>query len=112
MSEFNYPSSQQASQPIIAEIVSVGVELRLQSQADDSKVKAFADVTLHMRPGGSLTIHGCLVVQENGRAPVVLPPSRKGDRRYFPHVSLSGEIRRVAEETVLAEFDRQTRVAE
>lgn len=96
------PSSPQA---IIAEIVSVAAEGRLHDNAI-SNAKAFASATLYLRPGGALTIHNVTVFHEEGRPPAVLFPSRKGDKRSFPIVEASGEIRRAIEQAVLREYER------
>lgn len=97
------PSGLDAQQ--IFEVVSVSAEGRLHTDPE-SKVVAFVDLTLYFRPGGSLTIHGCSVLQENGKPPYVLLPGRKGDRRSFPTVAATGEIRRVIDQVVLKEYER------
>jgi hypothetical protein len=89
----------------IAEIVSISVEVRLNPDSG-IKAAAFADVTLYLSPGGSLTICGCTVLDERGKQPVVLLPSRKGERRYFPVVSYTGNIRRAIDEAVLKAYAR------
>jgi DNA-binding cell septation regulator SpoVG len=90
---------------LIAGITSVTAEGRLHTSAE-SKARAFVDVTLYMQPGGTLTVHGCTVLHETACEPTVLMPGRKGDRRYFPVVSVSGEIRRVIENAILTEYRR------
>jgi hypothetical protein len=103
MSDVNSNNANFHAQPL-AEIVSVAAEGRLNNDSE-SKAAAFVDVTLYLRPGGSITIHGCTVLHKNGKEPTVLLPSRKGDRRNFPIVSNSGDIRRVIEQAVLEEFE-------
>ena len=104
MSDSDSKPSHVVAQPL-AEIVSVAAEGRLHDDSD-SKAAAFVDLTLYLRPGGSFTVHGLTVLDESGKEPAVLLPSRKGDRRYFPIISLSGEIRRLVEEAVLKEYKR------
>lgn len=110
MSATQYKASESSTQPNV-EVVSLAAEGRLHSDPG-SKVQAFIDLTLYFRPGGSLTVYGCTVLQENGKPPVVLLPGRKGDRRSFPTVAATGEIRRIIEQAVLKEFERLTGAAE
>ena len=110
MSDSDYRPSKSETQPI-SEIVSVAVEGKLHNDPN-SRAQAFLDVTLYLRTGGSITIHGCTVAHEEGKDPAVLLPGRKGDRRYFPVVSSSGEIRRVIEQAVLTEYRRLRQVEE
>lgn len=110
MSDSDYRPSKSETQAI-SEIVSVAVEGKLHSDPN-SKAQAFLNVTLYLQPGGSITIHGCTVAHEAGKDPAVLLPGKKGDRRYFPVVSHSGEIRKVIEQAVLAEYRRLTREKE
>ena len=97
------PSRLDAQQ--VFEIVSVSAEGRLHNNPE-SKVLGFVDLTLYFQPGGSLTVHGCGVLREDGKPPYVLLPGRKGERRTFPTVAATGEIRRVIDQAVLKEYER------
>jgi len=110
MSAHQYTPARDNAQPI-AEVVSVAAEGRLNTDPN-SRAQSFIDVTLYFLPGGSLTIQGWAVLHESGKEPIVLPPGRKGERRYFPIVSLSGDIRRVIEQAVLKEYTRLRSAAE
>jgi hypothetical protein len=110
MSENDHKTFDSGAQ-VLAEILSIGAEGRLHDDPT-RKAQAFVDVTLYLRPGGSIAVHGCAVLQEDGKEPAVLLPGRKGERRYFPIVSLSGEIRRIVEQTVLKEYERLRSAAE
>jgi hypothetical protein len=110
MSATDYTPSPGSMQPI-AEVVSLSAQGRLNRDRN-SKARAFIDVVLYFRPGGSLTIHGCTVVHESGEEPAVLLPRRKGDDRYFPAVSNNGEIQRVIEQAAVREYQRLRNAAE
>jgi hypothetical protein len=110
MSTAEYTPSPDSTQPV-AQVVSLSAQGRLNRDRN-SKARAFIDVVLYFRPGGSLTIHGCTVVHEDGQEPAVLLPRRKGDDRYFPVVSNNGEIQRVIEQTALREYQRLRNAAE
>lgn len=103
MSDTNSSNSTALSQ-LLAEVVSITADVRLQ-KGSLRKAQAFADVIISFRRCGSITIHGFSVVQEDGKPPVVLPPARKGEHRYFAVLSLSGEIRRSVEQVVLDEYE-------
>lgn len=75
-----------------------------------SKVLAHASVTFVLGPDGQLVVDGFSVV-ENQEAFWVAPPSRKGDSRYFPIVTLAGKVRADVESAILAEFERQRNTA-
>ena len=83
----------------------IAVEVRL-NQRSESKLKAYADVTISGLEG-SIAIEGFAVFQSNGDAPSVGPPARKGDKKYFPVVTLNGGIRRRVESAILAEYNNQ-----
>jgi DNA-binding cell septation regulator SpoVG len=87
---------------------SITVELRLAANASSPKVKAFADVTLPLGDLGLLKLAGFSVVQGVASTPPrVVPPARKGDQRYFDIVFLIGKIRKVVDDAVLAEYEKQ-----
>jgi DNA-binding cell septation regulator SpoVG len=80
-------------------------DVRLVSNAQ-SKVLAHASVTLAFGADGQLVVDGFSVL-DNGKGPWVAPPARKGDRRFFPVVTLTGKVRADVEHAILAEFERQ-----
>jgi len=84
---------------------SISVDLRLSSKAD-SKVKAFADVTIPLGDDGTITIKGFMVLETDKRPSVVLPPGRKWKQSWLDTVQLSGRIRSLVEEAVLAVYER------
>jgi hypothetical protein len=89
----------------VEELVSVIAEVRPHHDSG-SKVQAFADVTLSFRSGSLIAISGFSIVHESGKPPVALAPARKGSHRFFPIVSLKGELWRRVEQNILAEYDR------
>lgn len=89
------------------DITNLTVDLRLSSKPD-SKVKAFADVTIPLGSEGLVKISGFSVIQSDSEPPRVVPPARKGQFRYFDTVALIGQIRRIVDEAVSAEYARQT----
>jgi len=56
---------------------SVVVALRLSTKTD-SKVKAFADITIPLGDDGTVTVFGFSILHGDGRPPRVMPPVRKG----------------------------------
>ena len=87
---------------------SVTVELRLSTKPD-SKVKAFADVTIPLGEDGTITVPGFSVLETEGRPARVMSPARKGKQAWFDTVQLSGRIRTLVETAVLAEYERKTK---
>ncbi len=83
--------------------ISVRVRRNLKPE---SKVAAFADVTLQL-PEGKIELNSVSVLKPNGKPAWVAPPAAKGEKRFFPYYSLSGEIRKSIESAVLAEYERQ-----
>ena len=84
-------------------------DVRLASDAQ-SKVLAHASITLAFGTDGQLMIDGFSLL-DGRKGPWAAPPARKGDRRYFPVVTLSGKIRADVERAILAEFERQQKAA-
>jgi DNA-binding cell septation regulator SpoVG len=80
-------------------------DVRLASNAQ-SKVLAHASVTLALGTEGQVVIDGFSVL-DNGKGAWVAPPARKGDRRYFPVVTLAGKVRADVERAILARFEEQ-----
>jgi len=85
---------------------SVTVELRLSTKYD-RKVKAFADITIPLNDDGTITVLGFSVLETDGRPPRVMSPARKGKQAWFDTVQLTGKIRGLVEQAVLAEFERK-----
>jgi DNA-binding cell septation regulator SpoVG len=75
-----------------------------------SKVLAHTSVTFALGADGQLIIDGFSVIEKDG-AFWVAPPSRKGESRYFPVVTLAGKVRADVERAILAEFERQRKAA-
>ncbi len=83
----------------------VSVKIR-RSTKPESKVVAHADVVLE-GPEGRIQLNSFCVFKPNGKAPWVAPPATKGQKKFFPLIVLSGEIRKGIETAVLAEYERQ-----
>jgi DNA-binding cell septation regulator SpoVG len=84
----------------------ISVEMRLSTKTD-SKVKAFADVTIPLGGDGLVKVSGFSVIQRDSEPVRVVPPARKGEFRYFDTVALIGRIRSLVDEAVTAEYERQ-----
>jgi DNA-binding cell septation regulator SpoVG len=85
---------------------SIAVDLRLSTKSE-SKVKAFADITVSLGDEGTITVLGFSVLVSEGRPPRVMAPARKGKQAWFDTVQLSGKIRGLIEQAVLSEYERQ-----
>jgi DNA-binding cell septation regulator SpoVG len=83
---------------------SVTVEMRLSAKPD-SKVKAFADVTIPLGDDGTITVLGFSVLESDGRPARMMPPARKGKQTWFDTVQLSGRIRQLVETAVLDQYE-------
>ena len=94
----------------MAKSESVSVDLRLSSKPD-SKVKAFADVTIALGDDGTITVLGFSVLDSDGRPPRIMSPARKGKQTWFDIVRLSGRIHSSVEAAVLAEYQRKTKAS-
>lgn len=86
----------------------ISVAVRLSTKPD-SKVRAFADVTIPLGDDGTITVLGFSVLHGDGRPPRVMSPARKGKQAWFDIVELAGRIRQTIEAAVLAEYTRQTK---
>jgi DNA-binding cell septation regulator SpoVG len=84
---------------------SIVVDLRPSSKSD-SKIKAFADVTVPLGDDGTITMLGFSVLEKDGRPARVMVPARKGRQTWFNIVELNGKVRNVVEEAVLTEYER------
>jgi DNA-binding cell septation regulator SpoVG len=87
---------------------SVTVELRLSTKPD-SKVKAFADVTIPLGDDGTITVLGFSVLDGDGRPARVMAPARKGKQTWFDTVQLTGRIRQFVETAVLDQYQRKAK---
>jgi hypothetical protein len=83
----------------------ITVKLRL-NQKHDSKIAAHADVAV-VFPQGKIQLNSFCVFKPNGKPMWVAPPATKGEKRYFPLIVLSGEIRKQVEEAILNEYRKQ-----
>ncbi|HEV2233306.1 MAG TPA: hypothetical protein VGV68_07870 [Terriglobia bacterium] len=84
-------------------------DVRLAAKSD-SKVRAHATVTASFGADGQIVMEGFSVFHEQGKTPSVAPPARKGERRYFPTITLAGKTRTLIEGAILAEYQRQVAV--
>jgi hypothetical protein len=80
------------------------VKVRRCTKAD-SKIAAFADVTLEL-PEGKVELKSFSVFKPNEKPAWIAPPASKGEKRFFPFYILTGEIRKNVERAVLAECER------
>jgi len=90
---------------------SIVVELRLSMKAD-SKIKAFADVTIPLGDDGTIKLFSFSVLEMEGKPLRVMTPARQGKQRWFENVELTGKIRQLVEAEVLAEYAKQTEFSE
>lgn len=88
------------------ERTTISVAVR-RSDKPDSKLKAFADVTLSLGAPGTVTISGFSVFDDGSGAARVAAPARKGSSRYFDIVTMHGDIRRRVEDAILADYKAQ-----
>ena len=80
----------------------------------ESKVAAFADVVLDFADeeiSGEISLNSYSVFKPNGKPAWIAPAASKGEKKFFPHYSLSGELRKKVEAAILAEFERLEREA-
>ncbi len=89
---------------------SLSVALRLSTKPE-SKVKAFADLTIPLGDDGTITILGYSVLDGDGRPPRVMAPARKGKQAWFDTVQASGKIRSMIENAVLAEYGQKNKAS-
>ena len=72
----------------------------------ESKIDAFADVVLELAEG-KLQLNSLSVFKPNGKPAWIAPPALKGNRKFFPHYSLSGDLRERVEAAVFEELEKQ-----
>ncbi|MGB6876220.1 MAG: hypothetical protein WBD87_09320 [Candidatus Acidiferrales bacterium] len=80
-------------------------DVRIAAESN-GKAVAHGSITLAFGEDGQLTIDGFSVLK-NGTGFWVAPPARKGEKKYFPVVALTGKVRADVERAILAEFERQ-----
>jgi DNA-binding cell septation regulator SpoVG len=86
----------------------MGIQVNLRhSTKPDSKIVAHADVVLSLADG-KIQLNSFCIFKLNGKPAWVAPPATKGEKRFFPLIVLSGEIRKHIEQAILAEYERQT----
>jgi len=97
----------------VSEQPQLKIEVKLRhSTKPDSKIAAHADVVLSLAQGKIQLNSFCIFKpNDDGKPAWVAPPATKGEKKFFPLVVLSGEIRKQVEQAILAEFDRQTGAA-
>ena len=91
----------------------IAVKMRKCAKTD-SKIAAFADVILDLteeKLSGSVSLNSFSVFKPNGKPAWIAPAASKGEKKFFPHYSLSGELRKKVEAAILAEFERLEREA-
>jgi DNA-binding cell septation regulator SpoVG len=83
------------------------IEVKLRrGTKPESKIAAHADVVLALSDG-KIQLNSFCIFKPNGKQMWVAPPATKGEKRFFPLIVLSGEIRKKIEQAILAEYDRQ-----
>lgn len=83
----------------------IEVKLRRSTKLE-SKIAAHADVVLSF-PQGKIQLNSFCIFKSNGKPAWVAPPATKGEKRFFPLIVLSGEIRKEIEQAILAEYEKQ-----
>ncbi len=84
----------------------ISVTLR-RTMKPESKIAAYADVVLS-GPEGKIQLNSFCVFKPNGKKPAwIAPPATKGEKRFFPLIVLSGEIRKRVEAAILSDYERQ-----
>jgi hypothetical protein len=87
----------------------VTVRLR-ESKKPGSKVAAFADVVFEL-PEGRIELNSFAVFTPNGKPAWVAPAASKGEKKFFPHYSIGGQLRKRVDAAILAEYARQADTA-
>jgi DNA-binding cell septation regulator SpoVG len=87
------------------------IEIKLRrSTKPESKIAAHADVVLSLTDG-KIQLNSFCIFKPNGKPAWVVPPATKGEKRFFPLIVLSGDIRKQIEQAILAEYDSQAGAA-
>jgi DNA-binding cell septation regulator SpoVG len=76
--------------------------LRVEPAKGSTALRAIADVSI-----GSIKIHSCRIVQQNGqKAWLSMPASKLPNGAWYPHVTILNEgLRKQDQEAVLAAWD-------
>jgi DNA-binding cell septation regulator SpoVG len=69
-------------------------------------VKAVCDVTVDFGDEGSVEVSGFRVIERDGKAAWVSPPSRQGRTAWFEVIKLRGQIKSDVEAAILKEYER------
>lgn len=87
------------------------IEIKLrQGTKPESKIAAHADVVLSLSEG-RIQLNSFCIFKPNGKPAWVAPPATKGEKKFFPLILLSGEIRKRVEAAILAEYEKQVNAA-
>lgn len=68
-------------------------------------LKAWVDVTIDLGKDGRVILHDCSVVSVDGKAPFVAYPQKKGTSKWFPIVTVEGNLFKTISAVVLKEYD-------
>jgi hypothetical protein len=83
------------------------IEVKLRrSTKPESKIAAHADIVLSF-PQGKIQLNSFCIFKSNGKPAWVAPPATKGEKRFFPLIVLSGDIRKEIEQAILTEYEKQ-----
>lgn len=89
----------------------MNIEIKLRhSTKPESKTAAHADIVLSL-PEGKIRLNSFCIFKPNGKPAWIAPPATKGEKRFFPLIVLSGDIRKQVELAILAEYERQAGAA-
>ena len=86
-------------------IEGISVVLKIIDKPSNA-VKAVGDVAVDFGEEGSAEISGFRVIERDGKAAWVSPPSRQGKTSWFEVVRLRGQIKADVESAVLKEYER------
>jgi len=85
--------------------MTVTVKIRPNTKAG-SKIAAFADAVIEL-PEGKIELRSFAVFRPNGTSrPSVAPAASKGDKKFFPHYDVRGELRHLIVAMILDEADK------
>lgn len=84
----------------------VAADVRL---TEAGKARGFAGVMISLGSLGTMAVNGYSIFHGEGETPRCAPPARPGKKRFFDVVVLTGEIRKLVEQTILAEYARLLR---
>jgi DNA-binding cell septation regulator SpoVG len=67
------------------------IKVEIRFLENPGSVRAYADVTLTFADG-ELQLIGCAIVAHPGKSPFVAYPANRGNTRYFPVVTVKGDL--------------------